>query len=260
MKILILRSIRNTSFKDQYSVSMDVNYANRVIGHLTDKGNYCHACADKCISCRKRYNLDFSESIAGIIGFPSVLPAIIENPEQYLPEEIPSHDVVIAIGVNEEILVSFIERFSVSKGIIIPVERSNWVSPHAKEKISGICKAKEIEVAFPKPFCSFNPKEGILRLFREQFRIGKPEIEFTVRDNIITGTDILCSAPCGATYFTARGLIYRNINDNLEFVIDNQLSCFPCTADTAVDREFKDSITHQAVKIQRDMLNGIKRR
>lgn len=259
MRILILRSVRNASFKDHYSVTMDVNYANRVVGHLTDKGHYCHACADKCISCRKRYNLDFSENIAGIIGFPSVLLAIIEDPEQYLPEEIPPHDIMVAIGVNEEILISFIQRFPKSKGIVIPVERSNWISPHAKEKISKIGKEKGIEVSFPKPFCSFDPKDGILRLFRNQFRVGKPEIDFTVEDNSIVGTDILVSAPCGATYFTARGLKNKNINDNLEFIIDNQLSCFPCTADTSVDREFKDSITHQAVKIQRSILSGLKR-
>jgi hypothetical protein len=259
MKILILRSVKNTSYKDPYSVSMDVNYANRVVGHLTDKGNYCHACGEKCITCRKRYTLDFSESIVGIVGFPSVLPAIIEDAGEYLPEKIPAHDVLLAIGVNEEILFSFINKFSQSKAVIIPIERSDWLSPHAKERITEIGKEKEIEVSFPKPFCSFNPKEGILRLFREQFRIGKPEINFTIRDNIITGTDIISSAPCGATYFTARGLIYKNISDNLEFVIDNQLSSFPCTADTAVDREFKDSITHQAVKIQRDVLLGLKR-
>ena len=259
MKILILRSIRNTSFKDRYSVSMDVNYANRVIGHLTDKGSYCHACADKCISCRKGYNLDFSESIADIIGFPSVLPAIIEEPAQYLPETIPSHDVMIAIGVNEEILISFIEKFSGPKGIIIPIERSTWISPHAKEKISEIGKENNIEITFPKPFCSFNPSKGILRDFKKKFKIGKPEISFEVKDNIITDTKVLVSAPCGATYFTARGIKGKNTGSNLEFIIDNQLSCFPCTADTAVDREFKDSITHQAVKIQRDIFLGLKR-
>ena len=259
MKILILRSVRNTSFKDPYSISLDVNYANRVIGHLTDKGNYCHACGDKCISCRKAYNPDYSENITGIIGFPSVLPAILEDPDQYLPDEIPAHEVMIAIGVNEEILISFIRKFSGSKGIIIPIERSDWISPHAINKISEICKEKEIEVSFPKPFCSFHPTGGILRKFRECFRIGKPEISFEVKDNIITDTKVLVSAPCGATYFTARGLKDKNVNDNLEFIIDNQLSCFPCTGDTSVDREFKDSITHQAVKIQRDILSGLKR-
>ena len=166
---------------------------------------------------------------------------------------------MIAIAVNEEILISFLERFSESKGIIIPIERSNWVSPHAKEKISEKCKEKEIEVSFPKPFCSFETKSGILRQFREHFRIGKPEIDFTIKDNTIIGTDVLVSAPCGATYFTARGLIDKNISDNLEFIIDNQFSCFPCTADTSVDREFKDSITHQAVKVQRDILSVLKR-
>ena len=260
MKILILRSVRNTSFKDPYSISLDANYANRVIGHLTDKGNYCHACADNCISCRKGYSLDFSESIAGIISFPSVLPAILDDPMEYLPDELPAHDVMVAIGVNEELLIALVKQFSRSKGIIIPIERSDWLSPHAMNTIAATAEEKGIEFSFPKPFCSFNPSKGILRDFRKEFRIGKPEIRFGVNNNIIVSAKVVVSAPCGATYFTARSLQDKNVGSNLEFIIDNQLSAFPCTADTAVDREFKDSITHQAVKIQRDVLNGIKRR
>lgn len=258
MNILILRSIKNASIKDQYSVSMNVNYADRIIGHLSDKGDYCSACGDECMTCRKAYNLDFSEDITGIIDFPSVLPAIIEKPEQFLPDEIPPHDVMIAIAVNEEILISIVDKFSISKGIIIPIEGSNWISPHAVKKITEICKEKGIEVSFPKPFCSFYTTSGILHEFRKQFRIGKPEINFEIKDNTIINTEVLVSAPCGATYFTARGLKGKNIDKNLEFVIDNKLSCYPCTADTSLDNEFKDSIIHQAVKIQRDVLEGIK--
>jgi hypothetical protein len=163
------------------------------------------------------------------------------------------------VGVNEEILFAFIERFSGPKGIIIPIERSDWVSPHAIRTIAEICKEKRTEISFPKPFCSFNPSEGILKDFRKQFRIGKPEVAFTVTGNRITEVKVLVSAPCGATYFTARGLKGKAITDNIEFIIDNRLSSFPCTADTAVDRDFRDSITHEAVKIQRSILAGLQR-
>ena len=254
MKILILRSVPNSISKDQFSVCMDVHYANRVIGHLTDKGKYCQACADNCVVCRKGYDLDFSRYIAGVLEFPAVLPGLLEEPEEHLPAEIPDHDICIAISVNEELLVSFVEKFSVSKGIVIPIEGSNWISPNAIGKITEICGQKGIEVSFPKPFCSFRPSGGILSEFRRRFRIGRPEVEYVIRDDVITDTKVLVSAPCGATYFTCRGLIGRRIDDNLAFIIDKQLSAYPCTADHSVDREFNDSITHQAVKIQSDIL------
>ncbi len=259
MKVLILRSIKDCSIKDQYSISMDVNYANRFIGNLTDKGNYCSACGGKCVSCRSHYQTDFSKNIVGIIDFPSILPAIIDEPEDFFPDQIPSHDVVVAIAVNEEILISFVEKFSELKGIIIPIERSNVISPHAVKVLTELCTEKGIEVSFPKPFCAFSPGSGILHEFKNYFRIGKPEIDFIIKDGVIIGAKVLTSAPCGATYFSARGLVDKNINDDLPFIIDKQLSCYPCTADTAVDREFKDSITHQAVKIQREILLDIKK-
>ena len=257
MKILILRSVRSSQESGPFSIRMDTLYADRVIGQLTDKGNYCHACADKCISCRRHYSLDFSESITGIIGFPSHLPAILEDPEEYLPHSVPEHDIVIVIGVNEEILISFFRKYTSAKGVIIPIERSDWISPHAMKEITGILKHTDKEISFPKPFCSFNPPKGILHDFRKKFKIGKPEILFTVKENKIIDTNVLVSAPCGATYFSARGLQDKNVDDNLEYIVDNRISCFPCTADTAVDREFRDSITHQAVKIQRDIIKEI---
>ncbi len=260
MRILILKSVQNKSIKDRYSICMDCNYANRVIGHLTDKGDYCKACYDKCISCRKSYNLDFSKDISGIIDFPSVLPAIIDEPEKFLPDKIPVHDVIIAIAVNEEILISFMKKFTLSKGLIIPIERSNWITPNTVNEITGICKKNGIEISFPKPFCSFNPKHGIFYEFMKYFRIGKPKINFKIDNNTIIETEVLVSAPCGATYFTAKGLKNMNINNDLKFIIDKRISSYPCTADTSVDSEFKDSITHQAVKIQRDILKSISKK
>jgi len=260
MKLLILRSVINTTSNDPFSTRIDTHYADRVIANLTDKGGFCRACADTCVSCRSFYTTDFSKNIAGIISFPSLLPAIVEEPAQFLPDRVPDHDIMLAIAVNEEILIAFIERFSASKGIIIPIERSNWISPHAIHTITGICRDKDIEVSFPKPFCSFSPKSGILKEFRNYFRIGKPDIRYTIDNGCINDTKVLVSAPCGATYFTAQGLQNRNSNDTLELILDNRLSSYPCTADTSVDREFRDSITHQAVKIQRDLLNnGTKR-
>ena len=177
----------------------------------------------------------------------------------YIPKEIPSHDILLAIGVNEEILISFIQAHPVSRGIIIPIEGSDWITPHGIKAITELCNARATAVSFPKPFCSFDPADGILREFRDSFRIGKPALAYTIQDDIITHAAVRVSAPCGATYFTARGLTGRRITDDLPFIIDKQLSCYPCTADTAVDREFKDSITHQAVKIQRDVLVRIKK-
>ena len=258
MKILILRSVTTNSSKDDYSICMDTNSAERVIGHLSNEKGFCSACGNECMDCRKSYNLTFSNNIVGIIDFPSVVPAIIEHPEKFLPDHIPGHDVLLVISVNEEIIISFIKKFPQSKGIIIPIEESNWISPHAMEQITEICAGNNTEVSFPKPFCAFHPAQRILCDFKKHFRIGKPEVKFIIKKNRIVDTEVISSAPCGATHYTAQGLRGKSLDDNLEYLIDKLLSCYPCTGSTMLDNDFQDSIIHQAVKIQRGILYNIK--
>jgi hypothetical protein len=255
MRLLILRSVKKNTVKDSFSIKMDTRYSERIIGHLKGKSGFCTACGNTCKDCRNTYDLDFSNHIVDIIDFPAVLPAILEDPEEFIPTSVKPHDIILALSVNEEILISFLETNSMAKGVIIPIEDKDWISSYGMEKISKICKSRKIEVAFPKPFCSFNPSgNGILWDFRRFFKIGKPELELTCEGNTIVDARILISAPCGATYFTAKQLISQKKNDDLKYCIDKQLSCFPCTASTKIDDDFQDSIIHQAVKIQRDIL------
>ncbi len=259
MEIVILKSGPDTGIRqgDDYSVTMNTSYSRRLIGHLTDAGDYCHACAENCISCRKKYSLDLSHLIAGVYSFSSVLPVMLDDPEELVPQDVIQHDILIGVCVHEEILISFIRKHPIARGIIIPIEESNWVSPYAKKIIEGLCTEMGIEVAFPKPFCSFNPRDGFLREFQKETRIGKPDICFSVENGKITGAKVLCSAPCGATYYVARHLTGRTVDKELVYAIDSLLSSYPCTAGREVDREFNDSITHKAVQIQRDILRGL---
>ncbi len=259
MRIVILRSSPDigTAQMDDYSVIMNTLYADRLLGHMRDSGDYCHACADDCIACRKRYSLDLSHLIAGIYSLPSVLPVMVDDPEKYIPREVAPHDILIGVSVHEEILISFIRTYPIARAVIIPIEESNWISPYAKKVIEGICTERGIEVAFPKPFCSFNPRKGVLYEFQKEARIGKADVCFRAEHGKIVEAEVLCSAPCGATYYVARHLIGRTIDNTLVQTIDSLLSSYPCTAGRSRDREFDDSITHRAVQIQRDILRGI---
>jgi hypothetical protein len=268
MKIFVIKSVRTAESgrpdsqsgpytAGPYTVTSDTAYAGRFLSHIRGEEGYCHACGDGCRSCRAGYDLDFSDSISGILEVPETLPVMIDDPQEFLPEIVPDHDVLVAVGVNEEVLKAFVETHPVARGVIVPIEGSSWISPYAVDTISKICKKNGVECAFPKPFCSFDPETEVLKAFRREFRIGKPDIEYRIEGGVITGTKVRCSAPCGATYFTARRLEKRRLDEDLTFVIDSALSAYPCTADRAVDREFGDSITHQAVKIQRCVLRTL---
>lgn len=254
MKILILRSVSGGEKPGPYTIRMDTAYASRVMGHLSDSGEYCSACGSKCRKCRSEYPLDLSDSIAGILNFPSVLPELLDEPEEYLPVSVPDHDILLAVGIHEQILLAFADHFPVSKAIIVPQERSDWLSPYAIEQLERLGEKYGIEMSTPKPFCSFDPKQGILKDFKDEFRIGKPEFDMSVKDGMIRTIQVLSSAPCGATYYVARHLQGLALDKDMILKADMLLSAYPCTADHAIDREFNDSITHEAVKIQAGVL------
>lgn len=258
MNIVILKSIKNLYPEDEYTITMDTKYADRVIGHLSNRHDFSDTYGQKCHDCRTGYQLDYLKNIVKIYEFPATLPFMLEDPEEYLPESVPEHDVLVAISVNEEIIISFIKKFPVFKGIIIPIEDGSWITPYGIKSISQICKEKGIEVAFPKPFCSLNPQEGVLLEFRKYFKIGKPEIKFTVDNETIKEARVIYSAPCGATYYTACHLHGKKLQDDLEYIIDSSLFHYPCIGGSNIDKDFNDSVMHHAVKLQRSLLLPIK--
>lgn len=257
MKLLVLRSQPTGAVGGPFHVHMDTRYAHRVVGHLTDQEGFCDSCADECINCRSQYPLDHSSDIAGTIEFPAVLPAILDDPEEYLPDGVPKHDVLLSIAVHEEILIAFLQKFGSARAVIVPIENGKWVSPFAAGRIRDICAEKGMEVALPKPFCAFRPSHGVLLEFQDHFKIGRPRIRGRVENNRMVALRVEVSAPCGATYFAVRGLEGHQVTDSpvdAALAADSRLGCYPCTACRDVDPEFNDSITHEAVKIQREIL------
>ena len=103
-----------------------------------------------------------------------------------------------------------------------------------------------MEIAFPKPFCGFKPAPGgALAAFRDYFRIGYPEVELAVENGKITKATVIASGACGSTYYIARWLIGRSLEDDLVTeVISKRLHSFPCTATMVTDPETKEPILH----------------
>jgi hypothetical protein len=113
-----------------------------------------------------------------------------------------------------------------------------------------LCGEQGIEIAFPKPFCDFDPPRGsFLARFRQEFHIGRPEVELTVKDGVIRSADVKVSAPCGATYYVARWLKGKSLRDDLKYeVVSKRLHAYPCTSSMEWDHDLGDTILHVAGK------------
>lgn len=273
MKIVILRSRKCASHSfghanglvnvasrkaGEYHQSFDTLYADRVIGNLSNRRDFCTACEADCIHCREKYDWSFSGNIAAIIDFSSVLPFVLEKPETYVPAHMPAHDVLLSIHIHEQILLEILARCGQwgTKGVVVPLEAPGWISGSAIRQALKICARNNIEISFPKPFCSFNPpRGGALAEFRKFFRIGFPEVDLTIKNGVITEAKVNVSAACGATYYVARWLVGRAVCEDLKTeVISRRWHSYPCTASMEWDDELGNTPLHAAGQAHYEIL------
>jgi hypothetical protein len=261
MNVLILRSQRRPSGEkptDPYTQVFDGRYAEKVVGNIEGERGFCSACGPGCLGCRGGYDRRLGDRIAGVIELPWSLPHLLERPGLLVPDDVPRHDVLLAIRVHEQVLIEFIRRCGQwgTRGVVVPIESNDWLRGAARAEAREFCEAAGVEVDFPKPFCDFDPPAGsLLAQFRRELHIGRPDVRLTVRDGVIEKARVEVSAACGATYYVARGLEGRRVDGDLKYeVIAKRLHGYPCTASMAWDDELDDTVMHVAGKAHYDLL------
>jgi len=268
MNVVILRSEKRKTEKEvqeRYLQEFDTRYAERVLGNLRGGEDFCTACGPDCIFCRSRPHVrNYHQDIAKVIDFPAVLPYVLEEPASFAPKNVPGHDVLLAICIHEQILLEALKACGNwgTKGVVVPLEAPDWVSNATRSIAHRICKAKGIEISFPKPFCSFKPPKGsVLAKFREHFHIGYPDVDLRARNGQIVNACVKVCAACGATYCVARWLAGRNVQDNLEIeVVSKRWHAYPCTASMERDPELDDETPlHIAGQAHYSMLSQLKK-
>jgi len=229
-------------------------YAERVIRNLINDPSFCRSCGLYCDSCK--YGVySYVRNIRAAIRLPDPmeLPALIDDPEKYMPKKIPNADLCISPGLHKDLLLELpylIERSGV-KGLIVPIEDFMDVPSGLRMQLEEICADLGLESAFPKPFCSLEPlKENptISRLISE-LKIGRPKLEVsTVKrgdSEVIASVMVKHSAPCGSTWYIAKKLIGVDIErETLHDAVCRAHHSYPCTATINIDLEAKEPILH----------------
>jgi hypothetical protein len=243
-----------------YTIRFESRYAGRFLGNLRGAEDFCTACGPACTFCRKKLDRRFGDSIVEIVRFPGLLPYILERPAECVPRDLPPHDVLVIIDIHEEILLETLKvcrKWGV-RGVVAPIESLDWISGAARAEAERICAREGIAIAFPKPFCAFRPPEGShLAEFRRFFHIGAPEVRFEIANGKIKSAEVEISAPCGGTYYIARGLAGISLDEDLIQVISKRLHSYPCTASMAWDDEINDTILHVGAHSHFHILEGI---
>lgn len=264
MRLVVLRS-RGASPRGEdraeYEQTLNTAFARRVLRNLESPSGSCTACQDECTGCRRRYRRAPEDVVGAVVDFPATLPYLLESPASYVPDYLPRHDVLLAVCIHEQILLEALKaspRWG-TKAVVVPLEAPDWTTPATRRQAEAICEEHGVELAFPKPFCGLDPAPGsVLADFRNRFRVGGPEVTVDIGDGVIASAHVKISAACGATYYIARWLEGRSVEDDLKYdVVSRRLHSYPCTASMEWDDELGDTPLHVSGQAHYKILDAI---
>ena len=244
----------------------------KFVGNLINSEEFCKACEDlemnvKCDKCR-----EFVKCYASSIYFYEKLgedaPEFIEEPDEYLPKNLPSVDFILVVGIHQDLL-SGLPDYLKDKGIkavIVPIEDPKWVPAGLQTQALEEFEKNGIQAAFPKPFCSLSTElneynqigfhltkeRDYINKFIEFFKIGKPIVSFLLSKDgeSIEDACVIQTAPCGSTYYIVQQLKAKYFKNGKsgELSLNERISkahhAYPCNASMNQDSILKDSILH----------------
>ena len=254
--------------------------AEKFVGNLINTEEFCKACEDlemsvKCDKCREHL-----KSYAGSIFFYEKIgeniPDFIEDPEEYLPENLPEVDFLLVVGIHQDLL-SGLPDYLKDKGVkavIVPIEDPKWVPAGLQTQVLEEFEMNGIQAAFPKPFCALSrelnednkigfhltKERDYIYKFIEHFKIGVPIVSFLLSKDgkSIEDSCVLQSAPCGSTYYILQQLKAKYIENGGELSLNERISkahhAYPCNASMDQDSILKDSCLHVAGYLVRNSI------
>ena len=224
-------------------------FAERFMGNIINYNKFCISCGvDLCDECRVDFGTK-AENILGMHEFPADLPDMIEEAEEFFPTNVPKVDVLVVIGIHNDLLAeipSFMENHGIDT-VIVPVEASDWCPLGLQKQLERDLDEKGFQYAFPRPFCALTyNKFNKINEFINYFKIGKPVLELKTIDGKIVKSNVITNTPCGCAFYLARQLVSRAEDDSetLEEKISKAHHSYPCNASMKHDPVLKDQTLH----------------
>lgn len=173
---------------------------------------------------------------------PDALPLIVDEPEEFLPEDFPAADLLLFLAETSQAaqLMPGAVRLSGACAVVAPIDNNAWIPAGLRLQLSRELNALSAVAIFPEPFCTFTedliheqadliPKQiEILTNFLDYF--GRPRLGITLNeDETIKEVSIERGAACGSSQYAAERL--RGMPAS-EAVPQGGLIClhYPCLA------------------------------
>ncbi len=206
------------------------------------------------------------------VTLTTALPPLIDDPEEYLPADLPPSDLIIFLSETEQApqLIPDVVAMTGAKAVIAPADNSKWMPEGLKNQLKKELAAKGIGSAWPKTFCTLTENsygychatesynDETIAAFAKYF--GKPKFKITVNPEtkLIENVEVIRGAPCGSSHHVAAGLIGVHADDA---VLKAGLLChhYPCQASMQkeqIDKTLYDTLMHLSGYLVKEDVEG----
>ena len=189
---------------------------------------------------------------------PSVLPPVIDYPEDYLPDELPAADLILSFGEHPGVaeLLPDIAKMTGAQAVVAAVDSEAWLPRGLARQLRGWLQDMGVAGVTPKPLCSLTEMHyDIGRGQRIEYddpliaefarRFGRPDLRITVdsASRLITSVEVVRDAVCGCARHVAQGLVGVSADDAEEKagLLHHH---YPCLASMGKDTDYGDTLMH----------------
>jgi len=197
---------------------------------------------------------------------PSVLPPVIDYPEDYLPNELPAVDLILSFGEHPGVaeLLPDIVKMTGGRAVVAAVDSEVWLPRGLARQLRGWLEEMKVVCVTPKPLCSLTETHYLVgrrqrieydsTLIAEFARyFGQPNLSITVdpKTRSVTSIEIIRDSVCGCARHVARGLVGVSADDAEEKagLLHHH---YPCLATMGVDTDYSDTLMHVSGNLLKD--------
>jgi hypothetical protein len=197
---------------------------------------------------------------------PAAFPLVIDYPEDYLPEQLPTSDLILSFAEHKGVaeLLPEVAGMTGAKAVVASVDNEAWLPRGLARQLRGWLEKMGVECATPKPLCSLTGQDyGVTRRQRLSYNspfisefarhFGQPELEITVDPETrqITAGEVRRDAVCGCARYVAQGLVGLSA-DEAEEKAGLLHHHYPCLASMGKDIDFGDTLMHVSGNVLKD--------
>jgi hypothetical protein len=209
-----------------------------------------------------------SDWIVKEIALPKRLPALIEEPEEFMPTNVPQADLLLAAGESPgaaQLVSEFVKR-SGARSVIAPIDNSAWLPPGLANQLKTELAGMGVAAVFPKPFCSLTENSYGFRRAAQPYRdeliaefarhFGRPKLKIRVNPEtrLIEHVEVLRNSACGGVAHAAKGMVglHADEADTKAGLILHHYPCLCSMNQEWLDDRLYDTLMHASGYIIND--------